>query len=183
MTVFVFVWCENALRFPLIRGCAHGHSDESVLPFFGLLNRNIAEIISFSKFECKKVRKSHNMFTFSGFNIHWVWLAVLSARFCRCHQRDSESGSEEDGLQCGHGAADHRGPSLFCWGIVSAKSAAGQISGIDRQTWILLILSGVATRASWLCYFKALQMANVNRVAPIDKLSTVLHGAGHSVFP
>ena len=113
------------------------------------------------------------MFTFSGFNIHWVWLAVLSAVFAGATSVIAKVGLKKMDSNVAT-ALRTIVVLLFCWGIVSAKGAAGQISGIDRQTWILLILSGVATGASWLCYFKALQMANVNRVAPIDKLSTVL---------
>ena len=113
------------------------------------------------------------MFTFLGFNIHWVWLAVLSAVFAGATSVIAKVGLKKMDSNVAT-ALRTIVVLLFCWGIVSAKGAAGQISGIDRQTWILLILSGVATGASWLCYFKALQMANVNRVAPIDKVSTVL---------
>ena len=52
--------------------------------------------------------------------------------------------------------------------------AQGQITAVSAKTWIFLMLSGVATGASWLCYFKALQLGDVNRVVPIDKSSTIL---------
>ncbi|GGF83776.1 transporter [Azorhizobium oxalatiphilum] len=58
--------------------------------------------------------------------------------------------------------------------IVAAKGAWQPLGTISRQTWIFLVLSGLATGASWLCYYRALQMAEASKVAPIDKLSVVL---------
>lgn len=58
--------------------------------------------------------------------------------------------------------------------IVQAKGAWQPFDAISRQTWIFLVLSGLATGASWLCYYRALQLADASRVAPIDKLSVVL---------
>ncbi|MGU3494075.1 EamA family transporter [Xanthobacteraceae bacterium A53D] len=58
--------------------------------------------------------------------------------------------------------------------IVAAKDAWQPLHTISRQTWIFLVLSGLATGASWLCYYRALQMAEASKVAPIDKLSVVL---------
>ena len=63
---------------------------------------------------------------------------------------------------------------LFSWGIVFLTGAAEGIGEIGGRTFLFLILSGLATGASWLCYFRALQNGPVNRVAPIDKSSTVL---------
>ncbi len=60
------------------------------------------------------------------------------------------------------------------WGIAIAGSHGGEIRNISGHTWIFLILSGIATGLSWLFHFKALQMGNVSRVAPIDKLSVVI---------
>ena len=62
---------------------------------------------------------------------------------------------------------------IMAWGIVFATHEAN-LSKVSRTTWIFLILSGLATGASWLCYFKALQMGPVSKVAPIDKLSFAL---------
>ncbi len=62
---------------------------------------------------------------------------------------------------------------IFSWGIVFATKEA-RLSGITARTWTFLILSGLATGASWLCYFRALQLGPVSKVAPIDKLSFVL---------
>ncbi|MBY0512158.1 MAG: EamA family transporter [Rhodospirillaceae bacterium] len=58
--------------------------------------------------------------------------------------------------------------------IVVVSNAYQSAASIPRKTWIFLILSGVATAASWLCYFRALSLGPVSRVAPFDKLSVVL---------
>lgn len=62
---------------------------------------------------------------------------------------------------------------LLTWGIVIFSNLQSQIRTINRTTWIFLILSGIATGLSWLFYFKALQLGDVSRVAPIDKISVV----------
>ena len=62
----------------------------------------------------------------------------------------------------------------FAWVMVAVVDSAGQIGSITPMTWAFLGLSGLATGASWLCYFKALQLGDVNKVVPIDKSSTVL---------
>ena len=58
--------------------------------------------------------------------------------------------------------------------IVAALRSAQPLSSVAPRTWLFLILSGVATGASWLCYYRALQLGPASRVAPIDKLSVVL---------
>lgn len=63
---------------------------------------------------------------------------------------------------------------LFSWLIVWIVGSGDQISSIDGRTLLFLILSGAATGASWLCYFRALQLGDINKVVPIDKSSTVL---------
>jgi len=63
---------------------------------------------------------------------------------------------------------------LFSWLMVFVAGSANTLSSISGRTLLFLILSGFATGASWLCYFKALQLGAVNRVTPIDKSSTVL---------
>ena len=62
----------------------------------------------------------------------------------------------------------------FAWLMVAVVGSSGQIGSITPMTWAFLGLSGLATGASWLCYFKALQLGDVNKVVPIDKSSTVL---------
>lgn len=63
---------------------------------------------------------------------------------------------------------------LMAWGMVFITHTQGGITGIEKRSWIFLILSGLATGASWLCYYKALQMGQASKVVPIDKMSTVL---------
>ncbi|MFR8191777.1 MAG: EamA family transporter [Lachnospirales bacterium] len=63
---------------------------------------------------------------------------------------------------------------LFSWLMVFIVGSQNQISAIDGKTLLFLILSGLATCASWLCYFKALQIGDINKVVPIDKSSTVI---------
>ena len=62
---------------------------------------------------------------------------------------------------------------VMAWGMVFITDAQGEVSGIGRKSWIFLILSGLATGASWLCYYKALQIGSASKVVPIDKLSVV----------
>ena len=62
----------------------------------------------------------------------------------------------------------------FAWAIVFMTGSQSGIAGISGGTWAFLVLSGLATGASWLCFFKALQLGDVNRVVPIDKSSTVM---------
>jgi transporter family protein len=63
---------------------------------------------------------------------------------------------------------------LITWGIVIANSSLGGIKELTKTNWTFLICSGVATGLSWLFYFKALQLGNASKVAPIDKLSVVI---------
>ena len=63
---------------------------------------------------------------------------------------------------------------VMAWGMVFLTDAQGGIGSISRKSWIFLILSGLATGASWLCYYKALQIGEVSKVVPIDKLSVVI---------
>ena len=63
---------------------------------------------------------------------------------------------------------------IMSWAMVFVVGSQGTLGQIDRRSLIFLGLSGLATGASWLCYFRALKLGNVNHVAPIDKLSTVL---------
>ena len=62
----------------------------------------------------------------------------------------------------------------MAWGMVFLTHAQGVIAAIGRKSWLFLILSGLATGASWLCYYKALQVGEASKVVPVDKMSTVL---------
>ena len=63
---------------------------------------------------------------------------------------------------------------VMSWGMVFLTHTQSGISAIGKKSWLFLILSGLATGASWLCYYKALQMGNASKVVPIDKLSVVI---------
>lgn len=62
----------------------------------------------------------------------------------------------------------------MAWGMVFITNAQSGITDISRRSWMFLILSGLATGASWLCYYKALQIGEASKVVPIDKLSVVI---------
>ena len=63
---------------------------------------------------------------------------------------------------------------IMAWGMVFLTNTQHGIDQISRRSWLFLILSGLATGASWLCYYKALQIGDVSKVVPIDKLSVVI---------
>lgn len=63
---------------------------------------------------------------------------------------------------------------ILAWGMVFLTNEQGGLVGISRKSWLFLILSGLATGASWLCYYRALQIGEVSKVVPVDKLSTVI---------
>ena len=63
---------------------------------------------------------------------------------------------------------------IMAWGMVFLTKGQSGIGAISKKSWIFLILSGLATGASWLCYYRALQMGSASKVVPIDKLSVVI---------
>lgn len=63
---------------------------------------------------------------------------------------------------------------VMAWGMVFLTDAQGGLSDISRKSWLFLILSGLATGASWLCYYRALQIGEASKVVPVDKLSVVI---------
>ena len=63
---------------------------------------------------------------------------------------------------------------VMAWGMVFITNTQAGIMEISKKSWLFLILSGLATGASWLCYYRALQMGNASKVVPIDKLSIVI---------
>lgn len=63
---------------------------------------------------------------------------------------------------------------IMAWGMVFLTHAQNGLAEISKKSWIFLILSGLATGASWLCYYKALQMGDASKVVPIDKISVVI---------
>jgi len=71
---------------------------------------------------------------------------------------------------------------VFAWGIAFATSKPSAMFELSRRAWLLLTLSGLATGLSWLCYFRALQLGEASRVAPVDKLSIVFVIAFAALF-
>ena len=71
---------------------------------------------------------------------------------------------------------------LMSWGMVFITNAQSGLTEISRRSWLFLVLSGLATGASWLCYYKALQLGDASRVVPIDKLSVVITMVLAAVF-
>ena len=63
---------------------------------------------------------------------------------------------------------------VMAWGMVFLTNTQGGIAVISKKSWLFLILSGLATGASWLCYYRALQIGDASKVVPIDKLSVVI---------
>ena len=103
----------------------------------------------------------------------WMVLAILSAVFAALTSILAKVGI--DGVNSNLATAIRTFVVLLmAWGMVFLPDAQGGIDSISRRSWIFLILSGLATGASWLCYYKALQMADASKVVPIDKLSVVI---------
>ena len=101
----------------------------------------------------------------------WKYYALLSALFAALTAVFAKVGVKEINSDL----AIRTSVILFItWGIVFAGNHTAEVKGISGHTWIFLILSGAATGLSWLFYFKALQVGDVSRVAPIDKLSVVI---------
>ena len=102
----------------------------------------------------------------------WMVLALLSAVFAALVSILAKIGIE--------GVNSNLAPAIrtvvvviMSWGMVFLTGAQGGISSISQKSWIFLILSGLATGASWLCYYKALQIGEASKVVPIDKLSII----------
>ena len=103
----------------------------------------------------------------------WLFWAVLSAVFAAATALLAKAG------------VSHVDPNLatairttvvvvFAWVIAIALGGHREIAMVDRRSWVLLGLSGLATGLSWICYFRALSLGQASKVAPIDKLSVVL---------
>lgn len=103
----------------------------------------------------------------------WIIFALLSAFFAGITAVLSKVGIKNVNSDLGT-AIRTIVVFVFAWLMVFVVDAWGGITSITSKTLIFLVLSGLATGASWLCYFKALKLGDVNKVAPIDKSSTVL---------
>ena len=103
----------------------------------------------------------------------WMILAVLSAVFAALTSILAKIGIE--GVDSNLATAIRTCVVvLMAWVMVFLTDAQVGIGGISRRSWIFLILSGLATGASWICYYKALQLGEASKVVPIDKMSVVI---------
>ena len=103
----------------------------------------------------------------------WFILALLSAIFAALTSILAKVGIE--GVNSNLATALRTGVVLLmAWGMVFITNTQNGIFEIERKSWIFLILSGLATGASWLCYYKALQIGEASKVVPVDKLSVVI---------
>lgn len=103
----------------------------------------------------------------------WFIFALLSAIFAALTSILAKVGI--DGVNSNLATAIRTVVVLaMAWGMVFLTNTQGGIASISKKSWLFLILSGLATGASWLCYYKALQMGNASKVVPIDKLSVVI---------
>lgn len=103
----------------------------------------------------------------------WMVFAILSAVFAALTSILSKVGIE--GVNSTLATAVRTVVVLaMSWGMVFLANVQGGVFSISRRSWLFLILSGIATGASWLCYYRALQLGEVSKVVPIDKLSVVI---------
>ena len=110
---------------------------------------------------------------FKGVLPMWAVFALLSALFAALTSIFAKVGIR--GVDSNLATALRTGVVLvMAWAMVFLTNAQTGLGQIDRKSWLFLILSGAATGASWLCYHKALQMGEVSKVVPIDKLSVVI---------
>lgn len=103
----------------------------------------------------------------------WFWFALGSAVFAALTSILAKIGIE--GVNSNLATAIR---TMFvvvmAWGMVFLTNTQGGLSSISRTSWIFLTLSGLATGASWLCYYKALQIGEASKVVPVDKLSVII---------
>ncbi len=103
----------------------------------------------------------------------WFVLALLSAIFAALTSILSKIGIE--GVNSNLATAIRTVVVVaMAWGMVFLTHAQNGLTGISGRSWLFLILSGLATGASWLCYYKALQIGEASKVVPVDKLSVVI---------
>lgn len=103
----------------------------------------------------------------------WALFAVLSAVFAALTSILAKIGIE--GVNSNLATAIRTVVVVaMAWGMVFLTNTQNGITSISRKSWVFLILSGLATGASWLCYYRALQLGEASKVVPIDKLSVVI---------
>ncbi len=103
----------------------------------------------------------------------WFLLAILSAVFAALTSILAKVGIE--GVNSNLATAIRTMVVVvMAWGMVFLTNAQSGLADISKKSWLFLILSGLATGASWLCYYRALQLGEASKVVPIDKLSVVI---------
>lgn len=103
----------------------------------------------------------------------WLFFAALSAVFAALTSILAKIGIE--GVNSNLATAIRTAVVLvMAWGMVFLTGRQGGIFDISKRSWLFLILSGLATGASWLCYYRALQMGEASKVVPVDKMSVVI---------
>lgn len=113
--------------------------------------------------------------------MNWVFWALLSAFFAGVTAILAKIGIT--GVNSNLATAIRTTVVLvFSWAIVFATTNVSSIQTLSRRTWVFLVFSGLATGLSWLCYFRALQLGQASRVAPVDKLSVVFAIAFAALF-
>ena len=118
-------------------------------------------------------RYYENQSEFAGGKVMWFWLALGSAIFAALTSILAKVGIE--GVESNLATAIRTMVVVvMAWGMVFITNQQAGVKDISQKSWIFLILSGLATGASWLCYYKALQMGDASKVVPIDKLSVVI---------
>ena len=104
--------------------------------------------------------------------MNWIYWSLLSAVFAGVTAVLAKVGVA--GIDSNLATAIRTSVILvFTWVIAYTTSKPGAVGNLTSRTWVFLVLSGLATGLSWLCYFRALQLGEASRVAPIDKLSVV----------
>ena len=105
--------------------------------------------------------------------VMWFVLALLSAVFAALTSILAKAGVE--GVNSNLATAIRTVVVVvMAWGMVFLTQAQSGLGEISRRSWLFLILSGLATGASWLCYYRALQVGEASKVVPVDKLSVVI---------
>lgn len=103
----------------------------------------------------------------------WLVFAILSAVFAALTSILAKVGIE--GVNSNLATAIRTAVVLImAWGMVFITHSQSGLEAISKKSWVFLILSGLATGASWLCYYRALQMGEASKVVPIDKMSVVI---------
>ena len=104
--------------------------------------------------------------------MQWLYWSLLSAAFAAATAVLAKVGVT--GIDSNLATAIRTSVILvFTWAIALSTAGAVSLENLSRRSWLFLVLSGIATGLSWLCYFRALQLGPASRVAPVDKLSVV----------